>query len=127
MDIWQIDKLLLFLVLFVPGFISMRVYDLLIPGERRDFSNCLFEAIGYSALNFAALSWFIVLVHSAGFPAAHPVWYGLSLAFILFVAPALWPWVCGSSCVRGAPSPDVWLVPSPSPGTSCLPSESPTG
>ena len=28
----------LFLVFFVPGFISLKVYDLFIPSERRDFS-----------------------------------------------------------------------------------------
>ena len=27
----------LFLIFFVPGFISIMVYDLRIPGERRDF------------------------------------------------------------------------------------------
>jgi len=43
MDIWQIDKLVLFLVFFIPGFISIRVYDSLVPSERRDLSKSLFD------------------------------------------------------------------------------------
>jgi hypothetical protein len=38
-DVWGADKLTLFVIFFLPGFISMKVYDLLVPGERRDFSN----------------------------------------------------------------------------------------
>jgi hypothetical protein len=53
MDIWNVDKITLVVVFFLPGFISMKVYDLMAPGERRDFSKSLFEAISYSTLNFA--------------------------------------------------------------------------
>ena len=42
----------LFLIFFIPGFITLKVYDLLIPGEPRDFSKSLFDAIAYSSLNF---------------------------------------------------------------------------
>ncbi len=91
MDIWQIDKLVLFLVFFIPGFISIKVYDLLIPGERRDFSKSLLEAIGYSSLNFAALSWLIISIHSGNFDVDHKVWYLISLFLIMFVVPVLWP------------------------------------
>jgi len=48
MDIWNADKLALFIVFFVPGFISMKVYDLLVPGETRDASKSLLDAISYS-------------------------------------------------------------------------------
>lgn len=91
MDIWQIDRLALFLVFSIPGFVSMKVYDLLIPGERRDFSKSLLEVIGYSALNLALLSWLIILIHSKGFYDRHqPLYFG-SLFLILFVFPVLWP------------------------------------
>lgn len=93
MDVWQIDKLVLFLVFFIPGFISTKVYDLLVPSERRDFSKSLFEIVGYSALNFAALLWLIVLIHSGNFYDDHRTYYFLSLFFVMFVAPSLWPFV----------------------------------
>lgn len=91
MDIWQVDKLVLFLMFFVPGFISIKVYDLLVPGERRDFSKAIFDAIGYSALNFAALSWLIFLMHSANFASQHKAWYCIFLVVIICVVPGLWP------------------------------------
>lgn len=91
MNFWQIDKLMLFLIFFIPGFISIKVYDLLVPSERRDFSKSLYEVIGYSTLNFAALSWLIILIHSENFYVAHKGWYFIFLLLIICIAPALWP------------------------------------
>ena len=91
MDIWQIDKVSLFLVLFIPGFISTKVYDLLVPSARRDFSKSLLEVIGYSSLNFAALSWLIILIHSGNFYSRCTVWYFALLFLIIFIIPISWP------------------------------------
>ncbi len=91
MDIWEINKLALFLIFFVPGFISIKVYDLLIAGERRDFSKSLYEVMGYSAINFAALLWLIIWIHSDNFYGAHKALYYLSLLGIIFIAPIIWP------------------------------------
>lgn len=91
MDIWHVDKLSLFLIFFIPGFISIKIYDLLIPGEKRDFSKSLFEVIGFSAINFAALSWLIILIHSDNFINNYRLWYFVSLLIIIFVIPILWP------------------------------------
>ena len=93
MSIWEPDKLVLFLIFFVPGFVSLKVWALLAPSERRDFSRSLFEVIGYSALNFAALSWIIILVHSGELRTGAPVWYYVLLVVIMLVAPALWPFL----------------------------------
>ncbi len=91
MEIWQINNLVLFLIFFIPGFISIKIYDLLIPSPRRDFSKSLFEVIGYSAFNFAALSWLIYLIHSTNFYLTHTKLYFFFLFVIMFVAPILWP------------------------------------
>jgi len=93
MDIWEVEKLELFLIFFIPGFISVKVYDLLIPKERRDFSSSIYEIVGYSALNFAALSWLIFLILTESFYINHKFYYSLSLFFVMFVAPAMWPFV----------------------------------
>ena len=87
---WEVDKLALFLIFFIPGFISMKIYDLLIPGEKRDFSSAVFEAVAFSALNFAALSWLIILIHSSDFYKNHQVWYFVILFCILFLFPIIW-------------------------------------
>lgn len=91
MDIWQTDKLVLFLIFFIPGFISVKIYDLLVPSAERDFSKSLFEVIGYSCLNFAALSWLIILIHSGNFHNEHKIQYFMLLFCIIFIVPVLWP------------------------------------
>lgn len=91
MDIWEIDKLQLFIMFIVPGFISIKIYDLIIPGERRDFSQAIIEAIAYSSINFALLSWLIALINKDDFPSAHPFWYIVVIIIALFVFPILWP------------------------------------
>ncbi len=93
MDIWNINNLVLFLIFFVPGFISIKVYDLFIPCEKRDFTKSLFEVMGFSAINFAALSWLIILIHSDNFYFAHKFFYYLLLIIILFIIPITWPLV----------------------------------
>jgi hypothetical protein len=72
MDIWNIDKFTLFLIFCLPGFISMKVYDLMVPGERRDVSKSIFEAVSYSTLNFAALFWLVILIQTGSFYQRHP-------------------------------------------------------
>lgn len=78
----------LFLIFFVPGFISIIVYDLRVPGERRDFSKSIFEAVAYSSLNFATLLWLIGVVRTGNLAA--PVWY-LCMFVLLIGMPAVWP------------------------------------
>ena len=49
----SIDTIQLLSYFFVPGFISMKVYDLLVPRTlSRDFSKDVYEAFGYSFINF---------------------------------------------------------------------------
>jgi hypothetical protein len=93
MDIWNVDKLTLFLIFFLPGFISMKVYGLMVPGEPRDFSKAVLEAISYSTLNFAVLFWLIIFIHTGDFYHRHLIWYSLSVAIIMVVVPACWPFV----------------------------------
>lgn len=82
------ETLALFLMFFIPGFITLKVYDLLIPGETRDFSKSLFDAVAYSSLNFAALLWLVQLLLSGRVPPW--LWYE-ALAVLLIGMPALWP------------------------------------
>lgn len=80
--------LALFLIFFIPGFITLKVYDLLVPGEVRDFSKAFFDAVAYSSLNFAALLWLIGIVRSGNLPP----WQWYTAMFVLLAGmPALWP------------------------------------
>jgi len=91
MDIWNTDKLTLFLIFFLPGFISMKVYDLMVAGEPRDISKSVFEAIAYSTLNFAVLFWLIAIIQTGNFYHTHLILYSLSVVVIMVVVPACWP------------------------------------
>ena len=93
MDIFAIDKLRLFFFFFVPGFISVKIYDLMVPGERRDFSKDLLEVVAYSAINFAALSWLIFFINSNNFYANHKGWYYLFTFLVMFIIPLMWPFL----------------------------------
>jgi len=93
MDIWNIDKLTLFLIFFLPGFISMKVYDLMVAGEPRDISKSVFEAIAYSTLNFGALFWLIAIIQADDFYHRHLILYSMAVAAIMVVAPACWPFL----------------------------------
>lgn len=93
MNIWEIDKTFLFIVLVLPGFISIKVYDLIVAGDKRDFSKSIVESIAYSVLNFAALSWLIILISSDTFSKEHGFFYWISIVLIFIVFPAIWPFL----------------------------------
>lgn len=93
MQIWETEKLFLFLLFFIPGFISMKVYDLVFPGHPRDFSKSWFDAIGYSSLNFALFSWLILLVYSGEYIEPYSFLYFFSIFLIMFIAPVSWPFI----------------------------------
>ena len=93
MDIFAIDKLRLLFIFFVPGFISMKVYSLMVAAERRDFSKDLLEAVAYSAVNFAALSWLILIMNTGQFYSEHKGWYYVLTVAIMFVVPMFWPFL----------------------------------
>ncbi len=98
MDIWTVDKLALFILFFVPGFISIKVYDLMVPRESRDFSKSLFDAMGYSTLNFAALFpliWLvaphIAVVRTGNFNFLQFVFVWFTVLVVMVFAPCCWP------------------------------------
>jgi len=90
MRIWQLDKLLLFIIFVIPGFISIKVYELVFPGEEKDSSKQLVDSIAYSCINYALLSWLILYVENNQIRLTCPILYGLFYLFILFIAPIMW-------------------------------------
>ena len=91
MNIWELDRFILFLLFFIPGFISLKVYDLLVPREYRDFSRSLFEAVGYSSLNYAVLLPLIIPTLTGDFPIEHILWEITLLVLTMVIFPILWP------------------------------------
>lgn len=90
MEIFTIDKIILFILFFVPGFISMKVYRLLIASGNTDFSHSINEVIAFSSINYAFFSWLIILIYKNDLYVNHLYWFLLACLFIIFIAPILW-------------------------------------
>lgn len=90
-DIWQNEKLVIFLIMFVPGFISLKVWDLFIPSERRDFSKSLVDAVAYSAINFAALFWLVDYLSKPSLAQLAPKTFLFGNFLLFFAFPVVWP------------------------------------
>ena len=69
----------------------MKVYDLIIPGGRRDPSKALLDALVFGSVNFAVLFWPFTKALDPGFALAHPGWQYFLLVGLLFLAPLAWP------------------------------------
>jgi hypothetical protein len=97
MDIWEADKLVLFIAFVIPGFISLKFYQLLYPGVLRNAADQLVDAVAYSCINYALLLWLILAVEDGRLHDVHPGLYFLFYIFVLFVAPIgwvlLWSWM----------------------------------
>ena len=92
-DIWQPDKLALLICFVIPGFITLKVYELLVPSTPRESSKQLIDAVAYSCINYALLFAPIYVVETHSVRANHPVLYAIFYAVVLLVAPATWPWL----------------------------------
>ena len=98
MDIWDENKILIFIAFVVPGFIAIKFYELLYPSRFADSSKQIIDAISFSCLNYAFLIFPIYLVESHGISYSNPVLYAFFWTFVLFVAPVLW--VIGFKALR---------------------------
>lgn len=83
------EKLQLLLVFVVPGFVALQVYDLFVPGPRRNASDSLAQAITYSMVNLGVMSWAILLLLHYRVADVHPVWNALATLAILLLSPGL--------------------------------------
>jgi hypothetical protein len=90
MDLWQTDKLVLFVAFVVPGFVALKTYELLVPRAARDSAQQVIDAVAYSCINYALLFWPIYEVQAHGIATSSPRLYALFYAFVLLLAPVSW-------------------------------------
>jgi hypothetical protein len=90
MDIWETNKLLLFIGFVIPGFVSLKTYALLLPSTPKDSAAQLVDAVAYSCINYALLVWPIYLIDSNKLWITHEGWYIAFCVFALLIAPILW-------------------------------------
>lgn len=89
MDIWDGNKLALFIAFVVPGFIAIKVYALLSPSSQTDSAKQLIDAVSYSCLNYAFLLWPIYEVESSSLKSNYPQIYALFYMAVFFFSPVL--------------------------------------
>jgi Family of unknown function (DUF6338) len=90
MDIWEVNKLVLFIAFVVPGFISLKTYELISAGVSKDSSQQLIDAVAYSSINYALLLWPIYIVEKNGIFVTYPNLHAIFYLFVLLIAPVLW-------------------------------------
>lgn len=90
MDIWDENKLILFIAFVVPGFISLKAYELVCPRVVKDSSQQLIDAVAYSCINYAILLWPIYAIEANQIRASHPGSYIAFYVFVFLGAPVLW-------------------------------------
>nr|AOE06023.1 hypothetical protein [uncultured bacterium]CCF99600.1 conserved hypothetical protein, membrane [uncultured Flavobacteriia bacterium] len=74
---------------FIPGFIYLKSYRLLIADNKTDFSKDWFEAIGISIINFILFSYPIHLISDENFIENNSFLYFLFFGSIILLAPIL--------------------------------------
>lgn len=71
----------------VPGFIAMKVYDLTIAAERRNFGNSLIEVVSFSLINLLLWSWLLLVIDVSTFPYNHPWWSYFLTILVAVISP----------------------------------------
>lgn len=87
------DKILLLTFFFVPGFIYLKSYRLLIAEVKADFSKELYEAIGFSFLNTLIFSYPLYYIHNDNFLEYHPIIYYFATILIVIILPIFFVFV----------------------------------
>lgn len=93
LNIWTPEAIQLFIIFVVPGFISIKAYELLFPSQQPDSSKQLIDAVSFSSLNFAFLYIPIRLIENSAIKTTCPFSYYIFYIFILFLAPLLWVFI----------------------------------
>ncbi|TDF37415.1 hypothetical protein EYS14_14790 [Alteromonadaceae bacterium M269] len=90
MNVWEFDKLFLFVAFVIPGFISIKAFELFHPANTRDGSKQIVDAVTYSCVNYALLLLPIFWIENNKIYECSPYLYVCFYVVVLFVAPLLW-------------------------------------
>lgn len=93
MNIWEVDKLFLFIAFVIPGFISIKAFELFYPAQIRDGSKQIVDAVTYSCINYALLLLPIYWVESSKLKTVHSSFYVFFYVAVLFIAPLFWAFI----------------------------------
>lgn len=88
-DLLSPDKLNLFLFFVVPGFVSLKTYDLMVPSARRDLSQSIIEVVSFSMVNLAIWYWLVDLLSAHNVRTNQPALFYIAMFVVLLISPAL--------------------------------------
>lgn len=92
-NIWTPDAIQIFILFVVPGFISIKIYELFFPCSETDSSKKIIDAISFGSINFGILYIPISLVENSTMKSSCWFGYFIFYLFVIFLAPALWVWI----------------------------------
>lgn len=93
MGVLDLDKLIIFILFVIPGFISLKIYELFFPSEQKNSSKQIIDAITYSCINYGILAIPIFTVEYYAIKDNYPFWYYMFYFLVLFIFPVLWTYI----------------------------------
>lgn len=109
--LFSFTAVLWFSALFIPGFISVKVYGIAVASERPDFSKSFYDAVAYSVLNFAVFLPFLYWFQTEGWLSS-PWVFGGVVYTVMLIAPIVWPLLylrlCGLGVFPRSAQPTPW-------------------
>lgn len=81
-----------FILFIIPGFISIKIWCLIVASDSKKIADNIFEVISYSCFNYASLSWLIIIImKNFEWFTHHMFLLILFILLILLIFPVLWP------------------------------------
>lgn len=87
MELIDENKLAFFIAFILPGFICMRVYNLICPSQISEFNQKILDSLTYSCLIYGFNFGFIIWVEKSNLSSSNSFLYGLFYFYLLFISP----------------------------------------
>src|SRR5260370_38053008 len=83
------EALTIFLLVIVPGFVAIKVYDVVFPPEKRTLTDSLVDSAVYGLINFGIWGWAISDIDLKTLPKTDPCSFALKCLICLVASPSL--------------------------------------
>lgn len=87
---WEINQLVLFLLFIIPGFITMKTYELLVPSSYKETAKQIIDVIAYSCMNYAILFSYIIMIEKLHRNNEYTFLYYIVYLVVFLIGPITW-------------------------------------
>jgi hypothetical protein len=84
-------EFIIFLAFVIPGFLSMRMYGLLLPGDEPSLKENVLEALAFGIANFVIMYWAIAFLIDPESSGRSRLLNYVLIVLTFFIAPLVWP------------------------------------